>query len=124
MATTPYNLPPQTNSDAVNIKTFFAVNSKTPYSFTANEIDATTSFFLKRGFDQISSNSIAIILLTQARNENVQVFTLLDTLKVLTDIQLSQVVAQVLNTNRDITSFIGYRTQPVTNTYEARNILV
>jgi len=78
----------------------------------------------KRGFDTNSSNSIAIIMLSQARSENVPVFKLLDTLKTLTDIQLSQVVAQVLNSTRDSTSFLGYRTQPVTNTYEARNILV
>jgi len=121
---TPSNLPQQTQSGQASVKTFFGTNLAKSHSFTANEIDATTGFFLKRGFDTNSSNSIAIIMLSQARSENVPVFKLLDTLKTLTDIQLSQVVAQVLNSTRDSTSFLGYRTQPVTNTYEARNILV
>jgi len=94
------------------------------YSFPAGEIDATIAFFTKRGFDKVSANSVAIILLSQSRKENVNVFTLIDTLKVLTDIQLTQVVAQVLNASRDSTSVLGYRTATVTNTYEARNILI
>ena len=93
-------------------------------SFSSDQIDATTAFFIKRGFDTTGAGSVAIVLLRQARAENISVFTLLDTLKSLTDVQLSQVVAQVLNSTRDRTSLLGYRTAPVTNTYEARNILI
>ena len=107
-----------------SVKTIFNSAQTAGISFPAAEIDATTAFFLKRGFDQNSANSVGIILLHQSRAENVNVFTLLDTLKGLTDVQLSQVVAQVLNANRDKTSLIGYRISPATNTYEARNILV
>ena len=81
-------------------------------------------FFQKRGFDETSAKSTAIILLNQARIENVSVFKLLDTLKVLTEIQLSQVVAQVLNSYREKTSLLGYRIIPAVNTYDSRNILV
>jgi len=118
------NLPQKSQTGMASVKTFFGANRAKTYSFTSNEIDAATGFFSKRGFDTNSANSIAIIMLSQARSENVQVFKLLDTMKTLTDIQLSQVVAQVLNSTRDSTSFLGYRTQPVSNTYEARNILV
>jgi hypothetical protein len=121
---TPSNLPHQKQTGQASVKTFFGTNLVKSYSFTANEIDACTGFFLKRGFDANSANSIAIIMLTQARAENVHVFKLLDTMKALTDVQLSQVVAQVLNSTRDSTSLLGYRTKPATNTYEARNILV
>lgn len=107
-----------------SVKTFFTNNKAGHLSFPAGEIDATVAFFAKRGFDQTSANSVAIVLLHQAREENVEVFTLLDTLKGLTDVQLSQVVAQVINSSRDRTSLIGYRISPVTNTYEARNILI
>lgn len=115
---------PTTQSSATNLKKFFNNTLTKEISYPAAAIDATVAFFLKRGFDKTSANSIAIILLNQAKAENVQVFTLIDTLKGLTDIQLSQVVAQVMNASRDKTSQLGYRTATVTNTYEARNILV
>ena len=81
-------------------------------------------FFLKRDFDLESSRSIAIILLNQAKIDNVNPFKLLDTLKTLTDVQLSQVVAQVLNAYRENISLLGYRIESVVNTFENRNILV
>jgi hypothetical protein len=54
----------------------------------------------------------------------VNVFELLDSLKKLTDIQMSQVVAQVLNAYREKTSLLGYRVTQNVDTYETRNILV
>lgn len=107
-----------------DIKQFFDKRFSNQISFPAAEIDATVGFFVKRGFDQSSANSTAIILLNQAKVDNVPVFELLDKLKGLTDVQLSQVVTQVLNTDREKTSILGYRTATVTNTFESRNILV
>ena len=125
---TPGNLPSasQTSSqtNSVDVKTFFNNYFSKPMSFPAMQIDATVGFFQKRGFDTVSARSTAIVLLTQARTENVNVLTLIDKLKGLTDVQLSQVVAQVLNSYRAKTSFLGYRIQPVASTYESRNILV
>ena len=60
----------------------------------------------------------------QARADNINVFELVDTLKKLTEIQLSQVVAQVLNAYREKISLLGYRTAPIADNYESRNILV
>jgi len=117
------NLPKQITSP-VPVKEFFDNYFKQPVSFPAGEIDAATAFFAKRGFDKTSAASTAIVLLNQARVENVSVFQLLDTLKALTDVQLSQVVAQVLNSYREKTSLLGYRIQSAVNTYESRNILV
>ena len=119
------NLPqsfPVNNETA--IRQFFDSYFTQQVTFPAGEIDATIAFFVKRGFDTTGSSSIAITLLNQARVENVSVFTLLDTLKSLTDIQLSQVVAQVLNSYREKTSLLGYRIAPNINTFETRNILV
>lgn len=118
------NLPITQLTDGTLVKTFFDNLSKTPMSFPAGQIDAVVAFFVKRGFDKTGANSVAIVLLKQARTENVNVFTLLDTLKGLTDVQLSQVVAQVLNASRDRTSLLGYRKATTTNTYESRNILI
>jgi hypothetical protein len=119
------NLPNTTkNNTTESVKSFFYKSNAHPVSFPAGEIDATIAFFTKRDFDQVGAGSIAVVMLNQARQENVDVFTLLDTLKSLTDVQLSQVVAQVLNSSRDKTSLLGYRTAPVANTFEARNILI
>jgi len=117
------NLPLQAQT-TVRVKTFFDNYYSTPVSFPAAEIDATVGFFTKRGFDLSSARSTSIVILNQARAENVSPFTLLDSLKSLTDIQLSQIVAQVLNNSREKTSLLGYRIKPVTDTYESRNILV
>lgn len=118
------NLPPKQHSGSDATKTFFDNYFINQVSFPAAEIDATVGFFQKRNFDTTSARSVAIVLLNQARTENVSVFNLLNTFKSLTDIQLSQVIAQVLNTYRESTSYLGYRVPPSTSNYESRNILV
>jgi hypothetical protein len=118
------NLPLEKASGTIPVKDFFDNYFVNQVSFPAAEIDATVAFFGKRGFDQSSANSTAIVLLNQARVENVSVFSLLDKLKGLTDVQLSQVVAQVLNASREKTSLLGYRIALSTDTFESRNVLI
>ena len=115
---------PQPQASKVDAKQFFDNFFVHEVTFPANEIDATVGFFIKRGFDTDSARSTAIILLNQSRVDNVNVFTLLDSLKGLTDIQLGQVVAQVLNSYREKTSILGYHISTIADTYESRNILV
>ena len=81
-------------------------------------------FFQKRNFDLDSARTTAIVMLNQARADNIKVFQLLDSLKVLTDLQLTQVVTQVLNSYRENTSLLGYRTAAVSSPFESRNVLV
>lgn len=106
------------------VKQFFNKFFTHEVTFPAAQIDAINGFFLKRGFDETSSKSITIILLNQARVDNVSVFQLIDSLKKLNEIQLSQVVGQVINAYRENTSLLGYRIAPLVDTYETRNILV
>jgi hypothetical protein len=120
------NLPsPQfTDSTTIDVKQFFDKFYVNRLSFPANEIDAAVGFFLKREFDVASARSTSIVLLNQARADNVNVFELLDTLRGLSDVELSQVVAQVLNAYREKISLLGYRVAPLVDNYESRNILV
>ena len=121
------NLPQQVtvqNDSSTEVKTFFDKFFTEQVSFPSNQIDAVVGFFLKNGFDIESARSTGIVILNQARQDNVNVFELLDTLKTLTDVQLSQVVAQVLNAYREKTSLLGYRVAPLVDDYESRNILV
>lgn len=119
-----YNLPSSSLNNTSDVKQFFDKFYTHQVSFPANEIDAVVGFFLKREFDTESSNSTAIVLLNQARADNVNVFQLLDTLKTLSDVELSQVVAQILNAYREKVSLLGYRIASIEDTYESRNILV
>lgn len=93
-------------------------------NFPSNEVDAVVGFFEKRNFDKTAAISTATILLNQAKLDGVKIFELLDTLKGLEDIQLSAVVAQVINYNRPATSTLGFRRAEQENKTEKRNILV
>lgn len=117
---------PQTQAidSSTEVKQFFDKFYTNQISFPSNQIDAVVGFFLKHGFDIESASSTGIVLLNQARADNVNVFELVDSLKALDDVQLSQVVAQILNSYREKTSVLGYRVTPPEDDFESRNILV
>lgn len=93
-------------------------------AYKASEVDAVIGYFLKRGFDQSAAINTALILLEQASTNQIPTFRLIDTLSGLNDVQLSNVVAQILNYNRENTSAIGYRLNRSTNSFDKRNIIV
>src|SRR6056300_1503573 len=105
-------------------KQFFETYYDKKLEFTSNQVDAVLQFFEKRGFGIASSTSVSSILLQQAKIDGVDVFKLLDTLKGLDEVQLSALVAEVLNVNREKTSAVGYRVDESQAVYEARNIAV
>jgi hypothetical protein len=106
------------------VKHFFDTYFVQPISYPAAEIDAVIGFFRKRGFDELASNSTAIVLLQQAKLDNVNVFTLLNTLGGLKEIQLSAVVTEILNYNRQKISTLGYRREDTSDLLEKRNVVV
>lgn len=119
------NLPSSNSTDSsIPVKNFFDKFFTHQVTFPSNQIDATVGFFLKRDFDLESARTVSIVLLNQARVDNVNVFELLDTLKSLTNVQLNQIVAQVLNASREKTSVLGFRIAPIVNKFESRNILI
>lgn len=92
--------------------------------FPSNEVDAVVAFFEKRGFEKAAAIATGTVLLNQAKLDNVKVFTLLDTLNGLNEVQLSAVVTEVLNYNRLRTSVLGYKITDSSETIEKRNIAV
>mgnify|MGYP000235617712 CR=1 FL=1 len=106
------------------VKEFFDRYYTKSLEFPANEVDAVIAFFRKRGFEEASANSVATVLLQQAKIDGVKVFTLLDTLTGLEDVKLSSLVTEILNYSRTKTSTLGYRVQSTTNFVESRNIAV
>jgi len=123
MSTT-MNLPRVTtsNDSADQVKSFFDRYFQHQVTFPSNQIDAVLGYFLKRGFQEEAAKSTSIVLLNQARIDNIPVFQLLDTLKGLTDIQLSQVVTEVLNIYREKSSALGFKILQTEETIESRNI--
>lgn len=119
------NFPTEENKDSsTRTKIFFNNYFNDTISYPAEQIDAVVGFFRKRGFDDLSSNSTSIVLLQQAKLDNVNVFKLLDTLEGLSEVQLSAVVAEVLNYNREKTSTLGYKVPDPTDLTDTRNILL
>ena len=105
-------------------KKFFNNYYNKEISYQASEVDAVIGYFLKRGFEQTAAINTASVLLQQATVDNIKVFQLLDTLKGINDVQLSNVVAQILNLNRSKTSSIGYKNPSIVQLFDQRNILV
>lgn len=119
------NLPNPSRTEADTdreVRNFFDEYYQARIEYPANEVDAVLGFFSKRGFDDAASSSLASTLLRQAKVDNVSTFRLLDTLKGLNEVQLSALIAEVLNYSRIKSSSLGFRIESTTNLLEARNI--
>ncbi len=117
------NLPPSSPSDsAEEVRSFFDKYFTSQITFPVNQIDAVVGFFLKNGFDEQAAKSIAIVLLNQAKIDNVNPLQLVDTLKAMDSAQLSRVVTEILNLYRERSSSLGFKTISTEETLESRNI--
>jgi len=110
------------NTSDEPVREFFDTYYQNKLEFPSNDVDAVLAYFGKRGFEDRASASVASILLQQAKLDKVPVFKLLDTLKGLTESQLSALVAEVLNYARGKTSTLGFQVPVETNIVESRNI--
>lgn len=108
---------------ATGTKLFFDNYGNQPLEFSANEVAASIAFFEARGFARDAAEITAQVLLKQAKLDAIPVFKILDTLKVLDGVQISALVAEILNNNRSSTSTLGYRTLTVDKQNQTRNIL-
>jgi hypothetical protein len=94
-------------------------------SYNPGEVDAVIGYFLKRGFDKTAAINTASVLLQQAKIDELNVQQLIDTLKGVTDVQLSLIVAQILNFNREKTSVLGFRDESAqSELFDQRNVVI
>lgn len=114
----------RTDQSTVEVKTVLDKYFQKEISFPADEIDAVQGFFMKRGFGNDATRSLAIVMLNQASIDKVNVFQLLDKLNNVSDLQLSQIINDVLNAYRDISSVLGYKEIIADDSLESRNILI
>jgi hypothetical protein len=94
-----------------------------PLELEASILTAMKGFFTSRGFEEISAESISVIIIKQANNDGYNPMTILDTLKGLDSVELSALVSEILNYNRFKSSFLGYARQFNTASEVKRNIL-
>lgn len=94
-------------------------------SYNPGDVDAVIGYFLKRGFERTAAINTASVLLQQARIDELNVQQLIDTLKGVTDVQLSLIVAQILNFNRSKTSVLGFKDPAAQQElFDQRNVVI
>lgn len=116
------NLPLQTSNADQTIQ-FFDAYYNQPLELNVNVFNAMTGFFTSKGFDKTAAESIAVIIMKQAKKDSYNPMTVLDTLKGLDTVEISALVAEILNYNRFKTSFLGYAREFTANYEIKRNIL-
>ena len=109
------------SSDATN-KNFDQYND-IPVQLEQNTLTAMKGLLTNRGFGEDSAESIAITIMIQAKRDNYNPMTILDSMKTLSDTDQSQLISEILNFNRLKTSVLGsvQKITPVDNV--KRNII-
>lgn len=108
------NLPAEVIEDsAAATKLYFDKYGEQALEFPANEVTLAVSFFERAGFDTDAANTVAAVLLRQAKIDGEAIGKILDTLGNYPTGAISQIVGEVLNNNRVPTSILGFRTTDV-----------
>lgn len=118
------NLPPleASTDSAAKTKLFFDEYGQAPLEFSANDVEAAIGFFMGNGFDRDAAEITAFVMLRQAKFENIAIFQLIDQLKTLDGVELSAMVAEILNNNRPSSSALGYKAANADDQFKTRNI--
>jgi len=106
-----------------DVRLFFDKYYTKEISLTDNDLNSVVGFFESKGFDRASAIAVATVLLKQSKLDGVKVYQVIDTLKKYEDLQLSAIVAEILNYNRKRTSAIGFKRREQVNKVESRNII-
>lgn len=116
------NLPISKSEKNSTIQAFDAYYSK-PLEIDNTIFAATKAFFTSRNFDDSAAETIAIVIIRQAKQDGYNTMQILDTLRGLSDIEMSGVVSEILNYNRFKSSSLGYANPIKTNPEILRNII-
>lgn len=118
----PQTPPANLNSTDGTVESFNTYYSA-PVELDAGTVAAMTGFFESKGFEPVAAKSIAVIIMTQARIDDYNPMTVLDSLQGLDGVAISSLATQILNFNRFKSSFLGYSTPLQPFTQVQRNIL-
>lgn len=115
------NLPSKSKSDTAIVQAFDAYSSQT-LEIDVSTLDAMRGFFTGRGFDTTAAESVSVTIIKQANRDGYNPMQILDSLKGLDSVEISALVAEIINYNRFKTSFLGYALAFSANQEVARNI--
>lgn len=104
-----FNNIPQTRNESnsdLTVKVFDQYY-QAPIDINNNELIAMIGFFEKRGFGKDAAESTALIIVKQAKKDNYSAMEIMDTLGGLSNVEISGLVAEILNYNRFKTSSLG-----------------
>jgi hypothetical protein len=118
MSTSTYIDYSTSDDQIVKTKQYFDNYQKTLVSYPSNQVDAVIGFFTSRGFELSSAQSVAGVLLQQAKVDQVNVMELIDKIKNFDKVRLNDLVAAILNANRDRRTIVGFKD----NTVNEKNI--
>jgi hypothetical protein len=108
---------------AEKTKLYFDEYGQRPIELSASELDRVVGFFSVRGFDQDAAYTTAITLLRRAKVDRISVSSLIDSLTGFTDLQISRVIAEILNNDRKLTSVLGFKVDSSKTELLSRNII-
>jgi hypothetical protein len=101
------NLPTAAAPENSTVQAFDNYQSQ-PIELSSTVLAAMTAFFTNRGFGEVAAESIAVTVMTQAKQDSYNPMQILDTLKGLSNVELSGIVSEILNYNRFKSSSLGY----------------
>jgi hypothetical protein len=102
------NLPTAASPDNNSTVQAFDNYQSQPVELSSTVLAAMTAFFTNRGFGEVAAESIAVTVMTQAKQDSYNPMQILDTLKGLSNVELSGIVSEILNYNRFKSSSLGY----------------
>jgi len=116
------NIPPAATPSNDTVKAFDNYY-KQPTELEATVFAAMKGYFTNRGFDEVASESITIIVMTQAQSDGYNPMQILDTLRGLSNVELSGLVSELLNYNRFKSSSLGIAQTILPNVEIQRSII-
>jgi hypothetical protein len=94
-----------------------------PLQLSPGTFNTVKGFFASKGFDPVAAESISVVIIRQALQDNINPIVALDGLSKFNGAQLTELVTQILNYNRFKSSFLGIGSKPTPNSLIQRNIL-
>lgn len=115
------NIPSEKTSNAT-LKGFEKYTSS-PLELNSSVFAAMKGYFTNHGFGDVSAESITITLMSQAQSDGYNPMQILDSLRGLSNVELSALVSEILNYNRYKSSSLGFAAPITKNLTVSRNVL-
>lgn len=118
------NIPKENNpsSSDETVQIFDQYYTK-PITIDSTTLESMSAFFESRGFEKYAAQNVSLIIIKQAKRDNYNPNQILDTLNGLTDIEISALVAEILNNNRFKSSVLGIKQNFLLSEEVLRNIV-